>query len=167
MATTPEDDGLATAVQDLTRWLDGAGVGWRLVSHPPAASAAEEAVALARPAEMVAKTVVVRDAGRLVSVVVPASERIDPARLTALLEGDDLLLAHEDEIVRAAPAYELGALPPCGPGVPPTVVVDARLLDYGHVLCAAGVRDKSVALDPEDIVRLTGARVVDVSVDRL
>jgi prolyl-tRNA editing enzyme YbaK/EbsC (Cys-tRNA(Pro) deacylase) len=160
--TTSADD--HAALQDLTRWLDGAGVAWRTVHHRAAASAADEAVALARPPEMVAKTVVVHHGEHLVSVVIPASERIDPAKLEAVLGGDGILLAHEDEIVRAAPAYELGALPPCGPGVPPAAVVDPRLLTYGHVLCAAGEREVSIALDPEDLVRLTGARVADVCV---
>jgi Cys-tRNA(Pro)/Cys-tRNA(Cys) deacylase len=164
MRTTTANDDPGVALQDLTRWLDGAGVAWRLVHHRSAASAADEAVALSRPAEMVAKTVVIKDGEHLVSVIIPASERISADKLAAILGADNILLAHEDEIVRAAPAYELGALPPCGPSVPPAAVLDPRLLTYGHVLCAAGDRETSIALDPEDLVRLTGARVADVCV---
>ena len=152
---------MMSTTDDLTRWLDGAGVSWRVVHHQPARSAAAEAIALARPGEMVAKTVVLHDGARLVSVAIPASERISPEKLAAVL-GNDVTLAHEDEIVRAMPGYELGALPPCGPGVPPLAIVDQRLLTYGHVLCAAGDCEMSLALDPEELVRLTGAAVVDV-----
>ena len=165
MATTAIPGDANTAREDLTRWLDGAGVAWRAVPHPPAASATAEAHALARPAEMVAKTVVLIDRGRLLAVVIPASERLAPDKVRAVLASDTVALAREDEILRASPGYELGALPPCGPCVPPVAVVDPRLLTYGHILCAAGDRSTSIALDPEDLVRVTGARVADLSAD--
>jgi hypothetical protein len=37
-----------------------------------------------------------------------------------------------------------------------------RLLDYAHVLCPADDQEHSLLVDPMDIVRVTGARSVDV-----
>jgi prolyl-tRNA editing enzyme YbaK/EbsC (Cys-tRNA(Pro) deacylase) len=151
---------------DLRRWLAGAGLTWRVVAHPPAVSAAAEAAALHQPPELVAKTVVLRAAGELVSVVIPASERLSPDKLVRVLRTSDVALAHEDDILRAAPPYELGALPPIGPCVPRLAILDQRLLTYGHVLCAAGDRSLSLVLDPEDLVRVSNPVVADVCADR-
>ena len=49
--------------------------------------------------------------------------------------------------------------------IPPLELVDVRLLDYGHVLCPAGDHEHSLLVDPMDIVRLTGARSVEVRQD--
>lgn len=163
MTATATPDNGTSALLELTRWLDSEGMSWRVVRHRGAASAAAEAVALSRPAELVAKTIVLNDRGRLVAVVIPASERLSPAKLGRVMGSDEVVLACEDEIVLAAPAYELGALPPCGPGLPPVEVVDRRLLTYGRVLCAAGDRSASLAIDPEELVRVTGATVADIS----
>jgi Cys-tRNA(Pro)/Cys-tRNA(Cys) deacylase len=149
---------------DLTRWLDGAGVTWRAERHAAAATAADEATSLVQPAEMVAKTLVLVADGRLLCVALPASARLSTEKARQVLGATELALAREDEILRTAPAYELGALPPCGPGVPALAVVDQSLLTYSHVHCAAGERTASLALDPEDLVRVTGAAVADLSV---
>ena len=44
-------------------------------------------------------------------------------------------------------------------------LVDVRLLDYGHVLCPAGDHEHSLLVDPMDIVRVAGARSVDIRQD--
>jgi prolyl-tRNA editing enzyme YbaK/EbsC (Cys-tRNA(Pro) deacylase) len=163
---TPTTRARETALLDLERWLEGAHVTARVMRHPTAATARDLAEALGRPAEMIAKTVVVDRDGELLSVVLPASEQIDSGKLREVLGGRRLALAHEDDVLRVAPAYELGALPPIGPGVPRTAVVDRRLLTYSHVLCAAGDRTVSLMLDPADVVRIGSAAVADVSRER-
>jgi prolyl-tRNA editing enzyme YbaK/EbsC (Cys-tRNA(Pro) deacylase) len=165
MSSTPSAD-VPPRVQALTAWLDERHVAHRLVHHDPAASADEEARALHRPAECVAKTVVLDwDDGHPLAVV-PASERVSLPKVRRLLGADrHLVLADEAELTRDLPGVELGAVPPLGPGIRGPEVVDRRLLDYGHVSCATGDRCHSLVLDPEDVVRATGAQVADICAD--
>ena len=60
--------------------------------------------------------------------------------------------------------HEVGAIPPIAPDTL-LELVDVRLLDYGHVVCPAGDHEHSLLVDPMDIVRVTGARSVDVRQD--
>jgi Cys-tRNA(Pro)/Cys-tRNA(Cys) deacylase len=153
-------------VQAVTAWLDDHHVAHRLIHHDPAASAGEEAVVLGRAAETVAKTVVLDWQGGHRLAVVPACERVSLPKLRKLLGADrHLVLADEHELERDLPGFELGAIPPLGPMVPAPEIVDHRLLDYGHIHCPAGDREHSLVVDPEDLVRATGATVADICED--
>ena len=58
-------------------------------------------------------------------------------------------------------AYEVGAIPPLGPDTP-AELIDLRLLDYGQVPCPAGDHEHPLLVDPADILRVAGARTVDL-----
>jgi Cys-tRNA(Pro)/Cys-tRNA(Cys) deacylase len=153
-------------VEAVTAWLDEHHVAHRLIHHDSAASAGEEAVVLGRAAETVAKTVVIDWQGGHSLAVVPACERVSLPKLRALLGANrHLVLADERELERDLPGFELGAIPPLGPMVPAPEIVDHRLLDYGHIHCPAGDREHSLVVDPEDLVRVTGATVADICED--
>jgi Cys-tRNA(Pro)/Cys-tRNA(Cys) deacylase len=153
-------------VQRVTAWLDERDVAHRLIRHDRAPSAGEEADVLGRAREMVAKTVVLDWEGGHSLAVVPACERVSLPKVRSVIGADrHLVLAAEDELVRDLPQFELGAIPPLGPLVAAPEVVDRRLLDYGHITCAAGDCCHSIVVDPEDVVRVTGARVADICED--
>jgi prolyl-tRNA editing enzyme YbaK/EbsC (Cys-tRNA(Pro) deacylase) len=46
--------------------------------------------------------------------------------------------------------------------VPAAEVIDRALLDRPRVICSAGDHRHSVLLDPNDVVRVTAARVADI-----
>ena len=165
MTTVPRADA-PEPVRSVSAWLDDQDVEHRLIHHDPAASAGEEADVLGRPRETVAKTVVLDWGDRHGLAIVPACERVSLPKLRALLGADrHLVLADEAELERDLPGFELGAIPPFGPLVPAPEVVDRRLLDYGHIHCAAGDREHSFVMDPEDLVRVTNAIVADICED--
>jgi len=156
-ATVPEP------VKAISAWLDEREVAYKVIRHETAATAGEEAEVLGRPREMVAKTVVLDLEGGHGLAVVPACERVSLPKVRGVLGADrHLVLAAEEELVRDLPDFQLGAIPPF---VAAPAVVDRRLLDYGHIMCAAGDRCHSLVLDPEDVVRVTGARVADICED--
>jgi prolyl-tRNA editing enzyme YbaK/EbsC (Cys-tRNA(Pro) deacylase) len=158
--------GVPDSVQAVCAWLEDRDVAHKVIRHQTAASAGEEADVLGRPREMVAKTVVLDWEGGHSLAVVPACERVSLPKLRDVLGADrHLVLAAEDELVRDLPDFELGAIPPLGPLVEAPEIVDPRLLVYGHVMCAAGDRCHSLVLDPEDMVRVTGAQVADICED--
>ena len=98
--------------------------------------------------------------------VLAASDRLDLHKAADALDvrRHDLRLATEADMAADFSQYEVGAIPPIGPDTP-LELVDLRLLDYAHVLCPAGDHEHSLLVDPMDIVRVTGARSVDVRED--
>jgi Ala-tRNA(Pro) deacylase len=142
--------------------LGKAGIGFDVLDHDRTETAVLEAAALGlRPSE-VAKTVVVRAPEGDVRVVISSGDRIDMHRLRELLDGgSDVRLATEDELASDYPEFELGAVPPVG-GKQDAVLVDRRVAERETVVLEAGVHDQSIRIDVADLVRVTGARVVDV-----
>jgi Ala-tRNA(Pro) deacylase len=163
LATRGPSEMTPTGVEAIAQFLEGEGVGYRLIEHEPALSAGAEASVAHVPAARVVKTVVLHDGRAYVIAAIPASERLDLRKLRDLLGATrKLRLASEDEIARDFPSLEVGAVPPFGPMVPAAEVLDSALLGQPEVLCPAGDNRHSVLLDPHEIVRMTSAETADI-----
>ena len=150
----------------LSSYLRDRGVSFDVIAHSRSESAAAEARAAQIPQEQTAKTVVLHSSAGYRFAVIAASDRLDLHKAAEVLDvrRDDLRLATEADMAADFSQYEVGAIPPIGPDTP-LELVDLRLLDYGRVLCPAGDHEHSLLVDPMDIVRVTGARSVDVRQD--
>jgi Ala-tRNA(Pro) deacylase len=133
--------------------------------HPRTETAMDEARALHASAERVGKTVVVHSASGMIRVVLPASERLSLPKLRETVGLDEIRFATEDELAKAYPAFELGAVPPFGGPEGDSVVVDRRVAALESVIVEAGSHSDSLRLAAADLVRLTGATVADVVAD--
>ncbi len=155
------------AIDLTTRHLDGLGIAYEVVHHERAFGAASEADAAGVRPENAAKSVLLHDPEGYRLVVLQASDRLDVAKVRELLETSraQLRLATEDEMAADFPQFELGAIPPLGEMLPAPEIVDRRLLEHERVLCNGGDHTHSILLDPNDIVRASGAQVGDVSED--
>jgi Ala-tRNA(Pro) deacylase len=152
--------------EDVTRFLDDHGVTYEVVEHEKQFTAAGEAQAAGIEPHNAAKALLVREDGEYLLAVIPASSRLDLKKLRATLEErPKVRLATEDEIGSDFPAFELGAVPPVGPGLPSAEVVDRALLEHDRVLCNAGDHAHSLLVDPNEIVRVGGSRVSDICED--
>ena len=149
---------------DVTSALDKAGVEYEVLEHAHTERAADEAEALGVAPEEVAKTLVLATPGGNVRAVLPASERVDFGKVAELVGTGKkrVHLASEDDLKRDYPDFDLGAVPPFG-GQKDEVIVDARLAERDSVVLEAGSHEKSVRLKAADLVRLTGAKVGDIS----
>jgi Ala-tRNA(Pro) deacylase len=157
---------IPTHVEAITAYLEGAQVAYELVEHEPVSSAAAEATATHQAPDRVAKTVVLQDGSAYVIAAIPASQRLDLHKLRALLGATKRLqLATEDQIARDFPSLDVGAVPPFGPLVPAAEVIDRSLLDQERILCPAGDHRHSVLVDPQEIVRVTAAKIADICRD--
>ena len=150
----------------LESYLRDREVSFELIEHAHSESAAAEARAAHLPAEQTAKTVVLHTPDSYRFAVIPASDRLDLNKAAAALDVSrhQLRLASEEDLASDFAGYEVGALPPVGPDAP-AELIDTRLLAFGRVLCSAGDHEHSLLVDPTDIVRLTGARTVDIRQD--
>jgi Cys-tRNA(Pro) deacylase len=150
-------------MEDVTGFLDQAGVDHDVLEHAHTERAADEAAALGIEPEEVAKTLVLVTPSGNVRAVLAASERVDLHKVAAVLGvgGKSVHLATEDDLARDYGEFELGAVPPFG-GREDQVIVDERLAGRDSVVLEAGSHEQSVRLKAADLVRLTRAEVADI-----
>ncbi len=153
-----------------TRALEEAGVAHtvRVYEHDPGSTAAvggyglEAAAALGVDPATVYKTLLAEVDGRLVVAVCPVTAQLDLKAVAAAVGGKKGRMADPRAAERAT-GYVVGGISPLGQRRRLTTVVDASALGHDVVLVSAGRRGLEVELNPDDLVRLTGAVVAPVA----
>jgi prolyl-tRNA editing enzyme YbaK/EbsC (Cys-tRNA(Pro) deacylase) len=84
--------------------------------------------------------------------------RVDTAKLAALCGAPDARKATADE-VRAATGYTIGGTPPFGHPARLRCFGDPHLVAFDIVWAAAGTPDSVFPIDPDELMRVAGARV--------
>jgi len=155
------------ATQELTQVLDSEGVEYELLPHAHTESALAEAHALALDPTDVAKTIVVDTPKGHVRVVLPATERLDLGKLSEFLGfgRKEIQLVSEGSLARDYPEFDLGAVPPVGGSRQEPVVMDSRIAERESIVLEAGSHEESIRVAREALIKLTGAKVVDISQD--
>lgn len=154
---------MASGIDAVTGYLDEQGLDYEVVEHEETYSATQEARADGVPPADVAKTIVLRDDEGYRLAVIPGSERLDLSRVRELLGASkSLRLATEEEMAADFPDFDVGALPPIGPLLPATEVIDRQLLNHDRIAFAAGDHRHGILIDPNDLIQLTQATVGDV-----
>ncbi|WP_019630700.1 Cys-tRNA(Pro) deacylase [Actinomadura atramentaria] len=132
---------------------------------PDAASYGEAAAdALGVPRERLFKTLLAEVDGALSVGVVPVSGSLDLKALAAALGGKRARLADPRDAERAT-GYVVGGISPLGQRRRLPTVVDASASGFATVYVSAGRRGLQIELAPDDLVRLTGARLARVARD--
>lgn len=131
-------------------YLQGQRVWFETLLHAPVPSASKFAQSLHIPGRLVAKAVLLKARARFVLAVLPATSRIDMARLSEVLSEPDLELASEDEVMTIFGDCERGALPPFGRLYGLTTVVDASLAGGAEVVFMANMRHEAVRMRYRD-----------------
>jgi Cys-tRNA(Pro)/Cys-tRNA(Cys) deacylase len=141
--------------------VERAGIPFALreYEHDPAAESygLEAAEKLRIDPARVFKTLVVSVDGTLAVALVPAAAQLD---LKAL--GKRAQLAERRQAERAT-GYVAGGISPLGQRRPLPTHVDASALEHETILVSAGRRGLQLELDPGSLVRLTGARVAQLT----
>lgn len=95
--------------------------------------------------------------GRLFLFLTAGGNRVDPVKAAALA-GETLARA-EVEVVRAVTGFAIGGVAPIGHLTASPAFLDPRLLDFAEVWAAAGTPRHMFRIDPQALVRITGATV--------
>ncbi|MCC6610697.1 MAG: YbaK/EbsC family protein [Burkholderiales bacterium] len=154
----------ARRVQDA---LAAAGIPARVVQLPQSArTAIEAAAAIGCRVEQIAKSLVFRraDSNRPVLIVASGPNRVDE-RLAASHLNAPLAKADAD-FVRSTTGFAIGGVPPLGHDVPVETLIDQDLLQFETVWAAAGTPHAVFPVDPRELVRATGGRVLAVAASR-
>lgn len=125
-------------------------------------TAAEAAATVGCTVAQIAKSLVFRGAHTGQPVLVIASG-INRVNLTALAQivGEPLERADAD-FVRAQTGFAIGGVPPLGHEHPLDTYIDSDLWQHEEIWAAAGHPNAVFPLTPDDLLALTGGRVVAV-----
>jgi len=140
------------------------GIEDRIVEFPDGTrTSADAAEAVGCSVAQIAKSMVFRSGSQAVVVITSGANRVDAAKISALL---GLPIKRADaNFVRDATGFAVGGVSPVGFTSPPLLVFDQDLLALGTVWAAAGSPHHVFAIAAVDLRRITGAVVGDVRVE--
>lgn len=146
--------------EKLKSFLDENAVKYVTIRHSPAYTASEIAQSAHIPGRELAKTVMVKVGGDLAMVVLPASQRVDAAKVSQAAGGADVVLAKEEEFRARFPGCEVGAMPPFGNLYGMKVFLSPRLMDDEEIAFNAGSHTELIRLKFSDFERLAQPAIV-------
>ena len=140
------------------RFLRQRGVPFELRRYDHAEKGATFAAqAIGFPLEQTVKTLVVElSSDEEILVLMPGDAEVDVKRLAKELDVKRASMADRHTVERVT-GYLIGGISPFGTKKPMRVVIDEGLLRYPRVAVNAGGRGVMAVLNPQDIVRATGA----------
>jgi len=139
------------------------GVPHTVVRTQRASSAEESAAFQGIALGQLLRTIVVRRGDDdYLFVLVPGGRRFDWPKLRAHLGVSRMSLPEADE-AQAVTGYPRGAITPFGSTRAWPVIADASILEQPLVAIGGGAHGVNVHLTPGDLIRATGAAVVDVT----
>jgi len=160
-------DELPDSARRVQRALTAADISARVVHLPQSTrTASAVAAAIGCRVEQIAKSLVVRraDSNRPVLIIASGPNRVDE-RLAASYLSAGIAKADAD-FVRSATGYAIGGVPPLGHALPNETLIDEDLLQFDTTWAAAGTPQAVFSVNPYELVRAIGARVVRVTTPR-
>ncbi len=126
-------------------------------------SAVEAAAAVGCTVGQIAKSIVFRakGSGRPILVVASGPNRVNEQAIEALI-GEPLGKA-DAAYVRERTGYVIGGVPPLGHAAKLEVFIDQALTRFPEIWAAAGTPNAVFKLTPDELLRMTGGRVVSIA----
>ena len=154
---------LSSSAQKVQDALIALGSDAVVVEHEnPGRTAAEAAALLRCDVAQIAKSIIFKNAvtGRSVLVITSGANRVDEKKVTAIL-GDKLAKA-DAAFVREQTGFAIGGVPPLAHANPGSILLDVDLLKFDQVFPAGGTPHAMFAIDPNELLRISGAQVAGV-----
>ena len=149
------------SVQRVRDALAAAGLHPEIVEYAETTRTAQAAAdALGTTVERIVKSLVFLADGEPLVVLASGVNRVDTARIGREL-GKQVDRANAAR-VRDATGFAIGGVAPVGYPAPVETLVDRDLLQYDMVWAAAATPYHVFPIKPDDLVRVTGGRVLDV-----
>lgn len=147
------------------RLLDRAGVRYELIPYEVDENdlaASHVAEQLGENIEQVFKTLVLRgDKTGLLVCVVPGDAEVDLKKAARASGNKGVEMIHLKELLPAT-GYIRGGCSPIGMKKPFPTYIHSSCLAFGFIYVSAGVRGLQIKIAPDDLVRFTGAAVIEL-----
>ena len=152
-----------TCKEKLEAYLRERQVPFEMQQHRATFTAQDVAAIEHIPGKLVAKVVIAFADANMIMLVLPASRRVDLARVREEIGAQEVVLAGEREIAVTFPDCEVGAMPPFGNlyGLP--VCVDTALAEDETIVFNAGTHTDTMSLKYVDFARLVQPKVAHIS----
>ncbi len=140
----------------------GAGLEIVVRKFPEGTKTAQDAAnAIGVSVGQIVKSLVFGVDDEIVMALVSGSNQLDEKKLAAAAGGVKCSRVDADA-VRAATGFPIGGVPPFGHTTQLRVFVDPDLLQYDEVWAAAGTWNDNFAIEPNELVRVSGGVVTDL-----
>lgn len=152
---------MSDSVERVRAELLAAGHDDTITAFPEGTRTAQDAAnAVGCNVAQIAKSIVLRAGERVVLVIASGANRVDTAKIAALV-GQPVKSA-EGRWVRDVTGFAIGGVSPVGHQSPPRIFIDEDLLALDPVWAAAGSPQHVFRTSPGELVRMTGGQVADV-----
>lgn len=141
-------------VETLIEYLDENDVEYRIIEHDKAYTAQEAAAAAHVSGKRVAKAVMLKLDEEMAMAVLPASAKVNVARIQEYTGAESARLATEAEFKDLFPDCELGALPPFGNLYQLRVFAEEGLSRQMEIAFCGGSHRELVQISFSDFERL-------------
>jgi prolyl-tRNA editing enzyme YbaK/EbsC (Cys-tRNA(Pro) deacylase) len=155
---------LSESAQKIQDTLRDRGLTLEVVELPASTrTAVEAAQAVGCQVGQIVKSLVFRaqQSDRPILVIASGANRVNEARLSALV-GEPVGKADAD-FVRQRTGFAIGGVPPLGHTEIIEAYIDQDLLQYAEIWAAAGTPHAVFRLTPQELVRITGGKVMQVT----
>lgn len=155
---------LSESARKVQAALQALGLPCQVIELPASTRTAPEAAqAIGCQVGQIVKSLVFRTqtSRRAVLVLVSGSNRVNEERLADLV-GEAVVKAEAD-FVREHSGFAIGGVPPVGHSRPLPTYIDEDLLQYAEVWAAAGTPHAVFRLNPRELPRITGGKVIKVN----
>ena len=146
--------------QQLKEFLDSKGVKYESIKHMLAYTAQEVAASAHVSGKEMVKTLVVKLDGKQALVAMPASEKIDLARVSEATGATKAELASEAEFGSRFPGCDVGAMPPFGHLYGMETYVTESLTHDREIAFNAGTHTEVIRMSYDDFERLESPRTI-------
>ncbi len=144
----------------LKDFLDTHHIKYMSIDHSPSYTAQEIAAVAHVSGKQLAKTVIVKAGGKLMMIVLPATDHINFADLRDFLGVKDVDLAREADFKGKFPECEVGAMPPFGNLFDMPVLISSHLIDQDQIAFNAGSHSELLRMSYRDFEKLVKPKII-------
>lgn len=150
--------------RDLQTFMDENGIpGEILYLDVPTPTVESAAQAVRTDPERIVKSVLFKIGDSVVLAITSGTQPIDRRVIATFYKvGRKRVKLADPEIVLQNTGYPVGTVPPFGHSNPSRTLLDPRVLEFGEVYAGGGDHNALVRLDPQDILRVTRAQVINL-----
>jgi len=94
--------------------------------------------------------------------IVTGDKMVDVEKLTKACGAEKIKIGRPSA-VKSLTGYEVGAMPPVGFKKPIRTFIDPKVLSFDKVYGGGGAINALLEIDPQDVKKLIGGKVVDIS----